>query len=234
MRALSFILAASTMIAVSAPAAAQQPPPPAPVPAMPPAAMPPAAMPPAAMPPAAMPPAAMPPAAMPPAAMPGAMQWGYAQPLGAYGAPYAQPYGPPPAFAPWGPAPVPERRSPGMVITAIALWGTGGVATAVGAILLGAVMPNACVVYETADVPAASAAAALRGRERIGVARQALSRCDRAVTGAFGSLIGGSVAAIVAIPLFVVGNRRDGASAASAAVPELKVGATSAELRWAF
>lgn len=205
MRAISLLLACTTLIAVSAPAMAQQPAPPAQAPAAAPAA---------------------------PAPPPG---WGSPPPYAApYGAPYAQPYGAPPVFSPWPQAPV-EPRGRALRTTGIILWALGGATTAAGVIALFATVPFACVVATAADAPAASpASASSTGRERIGVAQQALSRCDRAVAGSISAIAAGQVAALAAIPIFVIGARRDASPASARAVPEVRVSATSAELRWAF
>jgi hypothetical protein len=238
MRLPSLLFGLSTLIAVSGPAAAQQPPPAPAPPAAAPAGSPPA--------PYAQPQPYGAPYAQPYGA-PYAQPYGapYAQPYGApyaqpYGAPYAQPYGVPyaqpygvPMYGAWAPPPaVPERRSKGMRITGIVLWAVGGLASVVGGTVLGVAIANPCVYYEAQ--PAGIALSFSGRRERVGTARQALSSCDAPGVIGLGTLVAGALTGIVAIPLYVVGNSRAPGQPAALAAPELHVGATGAEVRWRF
>jgi hypothetical protein len=204
----AFVAVAATLAA--APAVAQQPP--APPPAAPAVAQQPPAAP-------APPPAAAPPFAPAP--------WGAPQ---AYGMPYAgQPYAP--YGSPWAPPPyqppVTERRSTGMMVAAIVLWGAGAVATVIGTAMY---VPKAGEIceFDTVGAQPAPAHRAAR-RERIGTSRQALTNgCGDDLTLGFSLMTGGILAGIAAIPLFVVGDSR------VRALPQLRVGATDTALRWTF
>jgi hypothetical protein len=162
------------------------------------------------------------------------------------GAPMAPWVGPPPGYAPpswWAPPPsalVPERRSPGMMITGATLFGLGATATTAGGVLLGLLITHPCVDAGQ-DVPVSTGpspgGAAHRGDEHIRAAGQALSACDGGlVTVAFGLIVAGAATGVAGVPFYVVGARRvpPKAYAPASAVPEIKVGLGGGSLRWTF
>jgi hypothetical protein len=147
----------------------------------------------------------------------------------------------PPAYAPmwWQPMPAPpvlERRNPGMAITGIVLWVAGGIVSGVGAGITAYEGMSRCV-YETVGAPASGPAhhKAARG-ERIGTAQQALDECGRDLPMGAGILAAGVLTSLAGIPLFVIGNGRVKAKpqADTSALPEVRVGATGAAMKWSF
>jgi hypothetical protein len=155
--------------------------------------------------------------------------------------PYAVPYVPYGYWAPYPQAPVTERRSKGMMITGIVLWGASGVATVVGTSLFILGIGSTCI--ELASAPGSAGAAARpsfhpsSAGERIGSAQQAFSGCggpNPAV--GFGIMTAGILSSLVAIPLFVVGNSRVPARPHDeiSLAPTLRMGVGNASLSWNF
>jgi hypothetical protein len=180
-----------------------------------------------------------PPAAPPP----------YAPP---YGAPYPYPgpwmAPPPPGYAPWWAMPYgppPERRSKGMMITGITLFGLGATATTAGIAMIVAASMARCVVEDSVAGSAGGAAhgpapapASARGGEHVRSSAAALNGCgsDFGVLG-LGFSIAGGITGIIGVPLYVVGARPappKSAAPASALLPEVRVGVASGSLRWSF
>ena len=208
MRTLAPAFFAAALL-ISASAFADEPPPPAPAPAL-----------------AAPPPAAAAPAypAPPPYAGPG-----YSVPYATYtasrgGAPYPLWMAVPP---------VTERRSNGMRIAGISLFVAGGVISAVGGVIFGAVATTGCqeVLVSAEDAGPSPAAT----HERIGSARQALNGCDTSPELGLGIIGAGALTAVVGIPLFVMGSKQVPARPAiGKLVPAVSLGAGNGSLRWTF
>jgi hypothetical protein len=157
-------------------------------------------------------------------------------------APYAAPYAPPYGFwAPYPQAPVTERRSKGMMITGIAMWGAAGVATGVGMGLFLTSVGSVCAFADggapggLSASPRASFKTASAG-ERVGSARQAFSSCTGNPDVGFGIMSAGIISSFVAIPLFVVGNSRVPARPHDdlASAPTLRLGLGNASISWQF
>jgi hypothetical protein len=162
----------------------------------------------------------------------------------AYGPGYAPPYlmyPPPGAGAPqpyWMPVAGPsERRSNAMRSTGIALFGVGGLISAVGGVIFAAVATTGCVdeVFASDVGPApASSPVTLRG-ENVRSAHQALNGCDTSPTVGLGLITAGVLTAVAGIPLFVIGSKRVPARTMTGKLaPEVAVGAANATLRWTF
>lgn len=153
--------------------------------------------------------------------------------------PYAT-YAPGYAVAPYptyyptwmGAPPVTERRSNGMRITGIALFAAGGVISAVGGVIFGAVATTGCqdIVFAEDDGPSPAAV-----HERVGSARQALNGCDTSPELGLGIIAAGALTAVVGIPLFVIGSKQVPARPAIGnLVPAVSLGAKNGSLRWTF
>jgi hypothetical protein len=186
---------------------------------------------------AAQTPAAPPPAA--PAPPPAAAVPVYPAPLpygGAVTPPYAV-YTTPEPSAPryWmGQPPVLKRHSNAMRITGITLFGVGGVVSAIGGVIFGAVATTGCVLTVD-DGPAGGAPTRGAQAEHISAARQALNGCDTSPFLGMGIFAAGIAIAGAGIPLLVVGSKREPAAAPMGKLlPSVSVGAGSGSLRWTF
>lgn len=184
-------------------------------------------------------PSAPPAASLAVPAPPPAVAPAYPPPIGpGYAAPYAFTPAPMAGGPYWTmPPPVPERRSEGMRITGIVLFGVGGLATVAGATIfgLGANCFNEQPAFaEATPRPAPASARGPGGQERLGSARQALNTCHLTTPG-LGILVGGIVTAIIGVPIFVIGSRqKPGQPAVRALAPSVRVGAGNAALHWTF
>ena len=148
---------------------------------------------------------------------------------------YLQPgAGAPPPY--WMPvAPATERRSNTMRTAGIVLFAAGGLISAVGGVIFGAVESTGCVdeVFanggsDTGPTPAAS-------RERVRSSHQALNGCDTSPLVGPSIIMAGVLTAVVGIPLFVIGSKQVPARTVTGTLsPELRVGAANASLRWSF
>jgi hypothetical protein len=156
----------------------------------------------------------------------------YSVPDAIYPAAYAMP---PPA---WAPAPlVTERRSNGMRITGIALFTVGGVISAFGGVVFGAVSatgcPNFAIRLEENDGPPPPSPEAVH--ERVGTARLPLNGCDTSPELGLGLIGAGALVAAAGIPLFVIGSKQVPArSEFGNLLPVVRLGAGSGSLRWTF
>jgi hypothetical protein len=120
-----------------------------------------------------------------------------------------------------------------MMVSGIVLWSVGASLTGVGA---GEIVASASCkpVFLEGGSPRPQSTG---GGERVGVAQQAQQAfCSGSIgNAAFGMLLAGQFASVIAIPLFVVGNGRVPLGRGIAAPrPELRVGAGSAALRVSF
>ena len=174
--------------------------------------------------PALAPPPAAPAAPMYPAAPPS--QPGYAPPYMMYSPPGA---GAPPPY--WVPT---ERRSNAMRTTGIVLFAAGGLITAVGGVIFGAVATTGCVDEAVIDARAPAPAPAA-SREHVRSSHQALNGCDTSPGVGLGIMGAGLLTAVVGIPLFVIGSKEVPVRTMTGKLaPELRVGAASGSLRWLF
>jgi len=144
--------------------------------------------------------------------------------------------------------PVTERRSPGMMMTGTALWVAGGLASVAGVGVLVYPLLEPCrdepIPFDDpppsppGDRRAPRHSRAPGGGERLGTAQQAFSACDEGLGSVLGAglLVAGLVAGVSGIPLFAIGNQRVPARPRGddAWVPDLRIGAGSADLRWRF
>lgn len=183
---------------------------------------------------------AAPPVAAPPAGAPQAVPVAPVPYQPAYAPPYMM-YPPPGAGAPppyWMPMmPATERRSEAMRTTGIVLFAAGGLITAVGGVIFGAVATTGCVDEAIAigEPEPAPAPAAVGSRERVRSSRQALNGCDTSPVVGLGIMTAGVLTAVVGIPLFVIGSKQVPARTTTGKlVPEVSVGAANASLRWSF
>lgn len=138
-----------------------------------------------------------------------------------------------PTYPTWmGAPPVTERRSNGMRVTGIVLFAAGGVISAVGGVIVGAIAANPCVDVVFAEDGGPSPAAV---HERVRSAHQALNACDTAPEVGLGIFAAGALTAVVGIPLFVIGSKQVPARHTTGnLVPEVSVGAGNGSLRWTF
>jgi hypothetical protein len=149
-------------------------------------------------------------------------------------------YPPPGAGAPspyWMPAT--ERRSDSMRTTGIVLFAAGGLISAVGGVLFGAVASTPCIVFDVGiaigDPGPVPASVSSGGRERVRSSRQALNGCDSSPMIGLGIITAGVLTAVVGIPLFVIGSKQVPARTTTGKlVPQVSVGAANASLRWTF
>jgi hypothetical protein len=194
--------------------------------------------------PAPTPALAAPAAVAPPVAAPQAVSIAPATPgMSPYPPAYAPPYmmyPPPGAGAPspyWMPAT--ERRSDSMRTTGIVLFAAGGLISAVGGVLFGAVASTPCIVFDEGiaigDPGPVPASVSSGGRERVRSSRQALNGCDSSPMIGLGIITAGVLTAVVGIPLFVIGSKQVPARTTTGKlVPQVSVGAANASLRWTF
>jgi hypothetical protein len=131
-----------------------------------------------------------------------------------------------------------ERRSKALMATGIILWAAGAVASAVGTAFFVPPATRQCFFDGLGPGPTPPRRARGKaGGERVGMVQQALGcgQQDQIDLG-MALLTGGIVSSLVGIPLFVVGNWKVPVQPRSEAafVPDLRVGAGHADLRWAF
>lgn len=140
-------------------------------------------------------------------------------------APQAQagfaPYAPQAAPQPWeAPPPRAVRNSPNMVIAGAVLIGAGSVGAVIGASLLAAGTSYRWVDDPTCNFDTFECGSRQNepGKTKAGAALTAIS----------------TVALVVGIPVFAVGRRMVPTHPEAALVPEVRVGAGAATLRWSF
>ena len=134
--------------------------------------------------------------------------------------------------------PVTERRSNGMRITGIAMFAAGGVVSAFGGVVFGAVSSTGCpqfaiAIEEDGGGPPPPSPSAVH--ERIGSARQALNGCDTSPELGLGLIAAGALVAAAGIPLFVIGSKQVPVRPEiGSLIPVVRVGAGNGSLRWTF
>ncbi len=125
-----------------------------------------------------------------------------------------------------------------MRITGVAMFAVGGVISAFGGVVFGAVSATGCPnfatpIEEDGGRPPPPSPAAVH--ERLGSARQALNGCDTSPGLGLGLLAAGALVAAAGIPLFVIGSKQVPVRPEIGnLIPVVRVGAGNGSLRWTF